>query len=62
MSSSSSSSSSPPPSSQSSSDGKVRCVAVVCTGQALDVSQYVALGVALQQSAGFRVKLVTHFR
>jgi hypothetical protein len=40
----------------------VRCVAVVCTGQELDVRQYVALGVALQQSAGFRVKLVTHFR
>jgi UDP:flavonoid glycosyltransferase YjiC (YdhE family) len=45
-----------------SSDGKVRTVAVVCTGQTLDVQQYVALGVALQRAAGFRVKLVTHFR
>ena len=52
----------PPPSSASGADGKVRVVAVVCTGQTLDVRQYCALGVALQRAAGFRVKLVTHFR
>jgi hypothetical protein len=43
-------------------DGKCRTLAVVCTGQAHDVHQYIALAHALQTLGGFKVKLVTHFR
>lgn len=45
-----------------SSDGKIRSLAVVCSGQAHDVHQYIALAHALQTLGGFKVKLVTHHR
>ena len=43
-----------------SSDGFTRTLAVVCTGTASEVLQYLAFGEALQRLGGFRVKAVTH--
>lgn len=45
---------------KASTDGKTRSLAVVCTGSAPEIAQYIALAQGLQELGGFRVRLVTH--